>query len=416
MAACALTLSAAPGPAAATVSVSGPIAPACSWSERGYRYDNSAYPETAARYWIMRFKKQAGLTIRVNGQYPEARYSSLNVYDSTSSSFTTDGVSSGLVDHRIDPDPGSTNPWRQKAAPGGHFTVRVIDASAAGKRNTLPLAPAGTAELTDGSLIFRTYLDSAPVQLPDVTFEKDGRNVAVPLCSDAQAPQTAERPAPATDRVRAMETGSARPAGTSGAAPVVEFSRKSGAGQYPNADAAYLSARFTPPPAGQVLVVRGKAPVALRGGHPQPWPTRRADVRFWSLCDNVVTPPGPVVVNPLPGGGVDTGCRNDEQIEVAQGGTYTFVVGTEAQRAAVDRIPGATFVPVSAAHPNLTHLLVLRQLIAAEHFRGAIQNVPLDSQPADAQRLMGSYYPQASYCSLDSLLHKRHGRTCAPAH
>ncbi|WP_367039243.1 hypothetical protein [Streptomyces sp. Je 1-332] len=397
-------------PAAFAADRDGPLAPSCSWSERGYRYGNSAYPETAARYWVLRFKKQDGLTIRINGRYPDARYSSVNVYDSTASSFTANGVSSGITDHRIAPDPGSRNPWRERAAHGGKFTVRVTDSARRDTPNTVPMAPTGTPELSEGSVLFRTYRDSSPVDLPEVTFEKNGESVVLPLCEDANAPATPTRAAAGT-------TGTAAAAGADTSEPAVAFRRKSGANLYPNADAAYVSAEFTPPGPGRVLLVRGKAPTTVRADHPRPWPTaHRTDVRYWSLCDNVVMPPGPVVVNPLPDGTVSTGCRNDKQVKVAPDSTYTFVIGAETQRSRIEEIPGATFLPVSTAHHDTTHLLVMRHLIPGAHFRHAVQNVPVDSTPAAARKVMGAYYPTAAYCSLDRLTAKGLGRGCRGGH
>jgi hypothetical protein len=71
--------------------------------------------------------------------------------------YTPAGVGASLPDYRIAPQPGSLNPWRQQAAPGGRFTVTIRPDPAPGQANTLPL-PAGTTSQHKGYLIYRVYL------------------------------------------------------------------------------------------------------------------------------------------------------------------------------------------------------------------------------------------------------------------
>jgi hypothetical protein len=58
------------------------------------------------------------------------------------------------------------------------------------------------------------------------------------------------------------------------------------------------------------------------------------------------------VVNPLPDGTTDIGCRYDEQTKLSAAGEYTFVIGTESQRAAIEQMPDVTFLPFSSAQPT----------------------------------------------------------------
>jgi hypothetical protein len=186
-------------------------------------------------------------------------------------------------------------------------------------------------------------------------------------------------------------------------APGVQFVRNVPRGFLTNADSGYLNAKITPPSNGDVLVIQGKAPTAARGNHPSPWPARGIDVQFWSMCNYLVTPQAPLVINQLPGGGVDYGCRHDHQVRLDRRGDYTFVVGTEAQRAAIDRIPGATFLPFSTAQPTTTEALLLRDMVANPDFAEAIQNVPEDQSAASAAAVMGPYYPRTAICPLTTL-------------
>jgi hypothetical protein len=184
----------------------------------------------------------------------------------------------------------------------------------------------------------------------------------------------------------------------------VEFARgvPSGGG-FPNADSGYLTAVVTPPGDGDVVVIQGKAPTAARGNHPSPWPAPGIDMQYWSLCNYLVTAEVPLVVNQLPGGGVDYGCRYDSKVALDRRGDYTFVVGTEAQRATIERIPGATFLPFSTAQPTTTSVLLLRDMLVNPGFAEAVQNVPENASPASAAAVMGPYYPRAAICPLTTL-------------
>ncbi|MFI9424349.1 hypothetical protein ACIG54_12405 [Streptomyces achromogenes] len=333
------------------------------------------------------------LAIELDGRFPDARYASVATYDAHRSSFTgPDGTPSALTDHQLLPDRGSGNPYPQPVRPGGKFTVTVTD-TPAGRPNILPLTPAGTPEGAEGTAVYRIYLPHGTFRLPKVTVVQGGHRVRVGTRADALSSAAPAVGAP---------SGTTSSAGE-GTPPPPAFSRSGGAGLYPNPGNAYPSTGFDAPPAGQVLVVRGKAPTATAGDHARPWPAGSAQVRYWSMCDNLWWGPGEVVANPLPGAGVDPGCRADFDTRLSPAGTYTYAVGTEEQRAAVERVPGVTFLPLSSAAPTARHLLILRNMVAAPGFAEAIQRVPVGSGAAHTAEVMGAYYPKAGYCGLDVL-------------
>jgi hypothetical protein len=388
---------AAPAPAlAAPASVTGPVTPACAWYEFSVTTDNEGAQDSAATYWLLPYTVQDGLSIVLGGHYPDSRYTSLQAYGSGGGLYTVNGVSSALADYQIQPDRGSVNPWQSwgRPRPGGSaFTVTLRSGVAPGQVNTLPLAPAGTAPGAAGYLFYRVYLpafgDIARVPLPTVTFALDGVSKQVPRCQPG-----ATMPAAAAG---AHTAAAATPAGT------VEFARRQSSGTFPNANSGYLTAEVTPPGGSDVLVIQGKAPTASRGSHPSPWPDRFADLQYWSLCNYVLSSALPLVANQLPGGQIDYGCRYDSQAAVDHHGYYTFVVGTEAQRPAIERIPGATFLPFSATQPTTPHVLLLRDMLASPGFAEAVQNVPQNDNPASAAAVMGPYYPRAAICPLTTL-------------
>jgi hypothetical protein len=384
--------------AASTATTGAPVTPSCAWGTVvSATALNVFYPDTDATYWVTPFTVQDGLDITLSGRYPDSRYASFQVYSSSGGLFTTNGVSSALTDYQIAPDHGSVNPWQHRALAGGRFTITVASAAAPGQVNTLPLAPAGTASGSTGYLALRVYLpaggDFSAVRLPALTFTAGGSSQQIPVCSKAARRLPASLAAPA------------KPAAiTAASSPTVSFTRTIAAtGLFANADSAYLVAPVTPPGGDGVVVIRGRAPTSSRGSHPVPWPNPAVDMRYWSMCDNLVNAQRSVVVNQLPDGRTDYGCRYDAQTRLDRFGYYTYVVGTEAQRAAIDKIPGATFIPFSTADPTALHLLMLRNMLVSPGFDQAIQNVPPNSSAATAAAAMGPYYPRAGVCPLTTL-------------
>lgn len=127
------------------------------------------------------------------------------------------------------------------------------------------------------------------------------------------------------------------------------------------------------------------------------------------MCTNLTAKAYPVVVNRSPGGAVGTGCRHDDRTRPDGRGDYSYVIGTEAQRRAIDVVPGATFVPFALSRPFARHTLVWRNMMPEPWFARSTANVPADGDPAAAARVMGPYFPSLKTCTLASL------RTAGPA-
>jgi hypothetical protein len=117
------------------------------------------------------------------------------------------------------------------------------------------------------------------------------------------------------------------------------------------------------------------------------------------------------VVNRLPGGAIDYGCRSDDQTSLDSEGRYTYVIGTETQRATIEKIPGVTFLPYSNVQLLAKHTVLLRNMVVDPDFPQAVQNVPADGDPASAAMVMGPYYPTAKACTLAGLI-ARGPRSC----
>jgi hypothetical protein len=402
MALAACTSASPSGSAAGASRPASPSGMSCAWpSEFSAQTDNTAFPDAAEAYFLQQIVAPAGTRIVLSGRFPDARYASVQVY-------TPGGVGASLDDYRIAPQPGSVNPWRQRAAPGGRFTVTIGPDPAPGQANTLPL-PAGTTSQHPGYLMYRVYLPAggglSDVPAPVLTVDQGGSARTLPACPSHNAP--VHPPA---------ASGSAAPAGAGGSGATappprqLEFfkppqSSFNNAG-LANADTSYLLAYLVRPPAADVVLVTAKAPTFARGSHPSPWPAPGEDVRYWSMCIGLLVSHAPVVANKLPGGGTDYGCRADAATTLNAAGDYSYVIGSESQRAAVSRVPGVTFLPFSTARPAGPYLLALRNVLASTSFAHSPRDVTQASDPAAAAAVMGPYYPRAVVCRLATLTAK----------
>lgn len=366
--------------------------PRCAWpQEVGAAALNVALPDTNARYWVMPYRIHPDREITVVGAFPDSRYASFAVYDGFKGTFTSNGVPSSRADHEIAPDPGSVNPWQQAAVPGGAYTLHLRMSVAPGQPNVLPLAPVDATDGQTGYLVYRLYLPTggtaAPVTLPTLTFSRGGQSRTLPPCRRTAGITDAAEIAPQPRVNRDLA-----------------FARAAGNDElFPNPDSGYLSTWVTPPGPDRVVVVRGRAAASPDRPHPHPWPGAGDDLRYWSLCTNLRFPFYPVVVNHLPGGRVDPGCRHDDLAALDPAGRYAFVIGTEAQRRTITAVPGATFVPFSRDHPEARHLLLLRNMMPAPGFAQSVLSVPPDGRPGSAAAVMGDYYPRAEVCALAAL-------------
>jgi hypothetical protein len=87
-------------------------------------------------------------------------------------------------------------------------------------------------------------------------------------------------------------------------------------------------------------------------------------------------------------------------------GNYTYVIGTEAQLAAIAQVPDVTFLPFSTSQATSVYLLLLRDLLVSSQFTYSVQNITTTLSPAAALAAMGLYYPTVSTCPLATLAAK----------
>ncbi len=369
----------------------------CAWpSMYSVQSLNADIPDSAAAYWVQPLVADEHTTIQISGRFPDARYASLSVYTPYGNPFTTNGISSSLTDYRIRPQPGSQNPWQQSAPPGGRFDVTISPNVTPNQVNALPM-PAGTSNQHPGYLEYRVYLTASgnfsQVPLPTLTIEEGHVARPLPACSTHNTPVKPEL-APTSGTPTSTPTT---------VPPASRFYKPPLNGGLANADSAYLWAYFLRPTAADVVVVTAKAPTSPPGGHPAPWPDPTVDMRYWSMCLVVGIASLPTVANTLPDGTTDYGCRADDATRTNANGDYTYIIGTETQRAAIERVPNVTFLPFSATSSTRLYLLLLRNTLVSPQFTHSVQAVTQTQDPAAAAAAMGPYYPQMSTCPLTTL-------------
>ena len=280
----------------------------------GHGITNVATPDTNATYWVMPLDLSRWRAMVIRGGYPDARFFNFSTYTATGALVDT------IFDSNIVADAGSANPF---APPGseiaGNYTV-TIGAANQGSSNFLS---AGGSRFA--FIVYRVYL-------PDQTFDRTG-GVGVPMVTltDFNGNSRTLRPCPFADAETSLgnlvllleaagmsdaakflgqiltlanqsplATCSPNQAGPS----AVAFSTAvPGVNFFPNPQTTYFQTAnlcFQP---GEILVIRGKAPV-----FPDTYPAPpvggsvfdaafdgQIQLRYWSMCNNVGVLPYPVV-------------------------------------------------------------------------------------------------------------------------
>ena len=110
------------------VNASAQSVPSCAWrleSIGGSGSFNAFYPDTDASYWTMPVDTAQWKQVILQGQYPQSRFFSFTTYVAKGS--TADGI----YDINIDPDVGSSNPFRRgSSGQQDNYTVNVVTTTA----------------------------------------------------------------------------------------------------------------------------------------------------------------------------------------------------------------------------------------------------------------------------------------------
>lgn len=346
----------------------------CAWPRGAIgqqRFGNTGFIDTNGMYLITYFGYIAGRSLRIQGQFPHARYMSFTIYA---------GRSTVLIDHIADkdivPDRGSVNPFRPLAnrnALRRSYTIYVQEGLPPVKRR--PRNTVYTGPYHPVLVMYRVYApdqgadDYGSVGKPRIT-ELDGppnsysHATPWPFCSPLQ-------PARSTGNIGLVDSQRWHRLGNLGGGGV-------------NADDVYLETRLNHDDADE-FVIRFKAPTfdnTYAGQRISPL----ANVRYWSLCmyDMLSTK---VVA-----------CLHDYEAVKSRSGYVTVVISTLANRpASATPAHGLNWLPFG---PEAVGLLNYRQLLPNPSFQGSFMNIASDAYQYQMQAAVGRYLPTIQTCSL----------------
>jgi hypothetical protein len=424
-----------------------PPFPGCAWPvESTAETANAAAPDPFTAYWLTPFRAEPGESMTIRGEFPVSRFISFAVYNDSFQLFTNsvggESVPSGLSGYQIDPDRGTTNPWRTERVRRGRlrggqrFTIRLLPAATAAQQDSenaiptidqqAPVIPSGPQGID--YVIFRIYLPAGgdgAVQLPVITVTQDGRSATLPRCGGAgRAGRPAHENTALVSTVSVLnglrDDGVAMSCTSGCAAPQLRYfgpSADSEAGLFPNPLNGYLEMSFTPRP-GYVIVTHGRAPTSpvkagrgapgnSVGAHPVSWTKPAFQVLYWSIANYLDAQPYPAVEIGQ-GAQAQFGATPDYLTRLRHG-YYTVVssLPSDEPSAASLKAYAATWIPMSAAYPRTPEFQLLRNVLPqkATYPQGFAFLAPPANpsdilSPASVRRQMGAYYPQTAECTV----------------
>ena len=386
--------------------------------------NNILYPDAGATYWVSQFRVPPGARLRLRGEYPHARYISFTSYNSQGNA--TDSVN----DLGIQPEPGSVNPFvpgNDRTSPKRRYVVDVLDELAPDraelrKANTLY----ARSDEPMVQLYYRVYVPdqgkdvAGGVRLPEPELvQADGTVVSgSDLCNQLVVPEgtlrdrtlprdrylaVIERPGvPSTFPALAPPQWEAvqNPpllltrltlAGTpEGDQQRLKMDQSRRGGFYPSLENRYMM-MYIDRRLGPVLTLKGKLPTtpATRSGARTVPATQ---LRYWSLCD----------YRSLVDSAVGQ-CLTDEDVVSDAKREYTIVVSRKEDRPSNARPEcGATWLEWDDAGDGVKNkdggFLMVRNMLPAADFKQSIHDV---GTIADAEKVMGPYYPSPVYSTKE---------------
>lgn len=387
---------------------------------------NIAYPDAGANYWAAGYTLPEGATLRIRGQYPHARFASVQSYDLLGA-----GVDA-LNDSTIAPDPGSANPFRpgvRRDVKRRSFTVTLADTPPAAPlnpdqragqpaRNVLATKPVGD---TTGlhTVLWRVYVPDrgrglrggVSLPVPELTLA-DGRVLTGQALCDAVTSQEHRLPDLSALLISTQQYDAMRyrpgvpPYFPAERRPLwrVQYNRayllslwtgetiadpvKGGqAGFYPNIFNQYVRAAVNRK-LGPIVAFRGKLPTTPRTSSGSGGPMPVTQLRYASFCMNE----SPLTTRVM-------SCLYDEQIPLRSGRRYIVVTSRAADRPRnATRRCGVAWVKWSprgdGGRDHDFGWMQLRNMLPSPSFHHAIQDT---RRPGDEKRVLGSYLPTGSY-------------------
>lgn len=373
---------------------------------------NFAFPDTGSTYWSAKYTLPEGAILRLKGDFPYARYMSINSYKSDTS--PADAIS----DSSIIPDANGINPFvdgNVRNNPNRSYTLNIAAGEAVQGRpaNTMyDYAKDGAAAV----LLYRVYVPNkgknqlGGVKLPKVEITTrqgqvlTGQEACKALNSENKILSIPVIPAETYAKARqnnpAKEIPVWRASYTSAFTLQCEFygicdtNPVRSVAYYANLDNQYIST-FLDRSIKPIVVIRGEIPKV-----PKTWDgedrfdSKNAQLRYWSICQNEYYSQKV------------TDCLFDENTSINPDGKYTIVTGLESDRPSnatkecgVDFLKwpenGDGFSLAEGRQDNKNDArIIIRNMLPASNFQNAIQNT---KTPGDESAVMGEYLPQARY-------------------
>jgi hypothetical protein len=396
----------------------------CGWIlEPSADRENVLFPDTGTRYLGALIPAPPGGYVEIKGQFPYARYMSLQTYSHTLQ------TASDLYDQQIQPDPGSSNPYlpgADRTNPNRGYTVRVVagqEPASGGAPNTLYETSADGTK-TGFGMAYRIYLPDRTagpfggVPAPSLTIVlADGTRIPLPQCPDLipdvgltqalgglglsdhllppvgllalHTPVWHKYVNAPTSYALGLTENELIPQAIRDLINQVTVQLPSGLGENAHIKYvySYLSQEF-----GKVVEFRAKMPTTPRTREGEPT-MGGGQLRYWSMCTANRTTQ-------------TYGCAVDEDVAVDKDGYFTVAISTAANRPA-NAVPqcGVAWLPWG---PDPKGIVFLRNMLPSADFDQAVQN----ATPGTEQQTMGEYYPVGRYYSTPSDFEQQVG--CQP--
>jgi hypothetical protein len=416
------------------IDLPGTHSPDCFWGDSYTQKNrNIIWPESHTDYPVSTDTLPPGGKIVLHGEFPHSRFFSFTA----TSPFLQ--LRHFLYDVEIEPDPGSTNPFRPGAnrdAKHRSYTVTIVDQPDPGPGNRAPntvYVGASGQEATPFVIAERVYLPdrgrdfTGGVGNPEVSYvAADGTTITgQDLCNALSTKPGAEDllnvnpilfPESKIQELLALSDSPQHPAveqaawykyfgpawmlapyyaGTSQEEMISTLPLTStglGANPANGYVFSWLDRSFGPNGHGHnIAVLHGKlptTPATYAGNHRM---QRNAQLRYWSICNS----------EGLTSGKTTGRCRADEEMPIDAKREYTVVVSLRQDRPDNATTEcGVRWMDWGTTGDGYTRprstLMIMRNLATTEHpqFPHAVQNI---ADPATVEHVMGPYLPKVSY-------------------
>lgn len=387
----------------------------CFWSDP-YSIDNPvsnfAYPDTGAIYWHARYTLPEGASLKLHGQYPQARYMSFNSYRADASPVHA------LGDQQIQADTGSTNPYAQGAQRNSEnrdYQIQLVpgEVPATEVQNSLYTHAQAGEEAT---LLYRVYVPDTGLDAnggqalptPELTLTGGEVLTGQAACDSLQSDENflSIPLIPEQTYANLRQNNPAKESPIWRAAYNVQFNLQCAylgmcggeperqVGWFANLDNQYLST-YLDRSIKPVAVIRGKIPnIPATLDNVEVFDESQAQLRYWSMCQNEYYSQKV------------TACLYDEQVTINPDGYFTIVTSQEADRPSnatsdcgIGYLPwsesgdGFSIIPGRNDHAD-DALLIMRNMLPVNGFAQTVQNT---ATPGDEAQVLGDYMPTVQY-------------------